>query len=82
MREEKILLADMKTGEKGEIANFFGGARLRKKLNSLGLRRGKQIKIISNMAFDGPVTVDTGYTRIAVGRGMAEKVLIVRSNFK
>ena len=73
---EKILLSEMKTGDEGEITNFFGGAKCRKKLNSLGLRKGKDIKVISNMAFNGPITVDVGYTRIAVGRGMANKVLV------
>ena len=80
MDDDKILLSEMKTGNEGEITNFLGGAKHRDKLNSLGLREGKKIKIISNIAFNGPVTVDVGYSRIAVGRGMASKVLVRKIN--
>ncbi|MGM0411291.1 MAG: FeoA family protein [Bacillota bacterium] len=76
MDDDKILLSEMKTGSEGKITNFLGGSKHRDKLNSLGLRKGKKIKVISNMAFNGPITVDVGYSRIAVGRGMASKVLV------
>ncbi len=71
-----IALTNLKQGDEGFIVEIMGGHVLLKKLNSLGIRSGKKITKISHMMFDGPVTVGVGNTRIAVGRGMANKIMV------
>ncbi|MCF8000796.1 MAG: ferrous iron transport protein A [Halanaerobiales bacterium] len=72
-----ISLADLKAGKKGEVFSFKGGKKLKKKLDSLGIRKGKQIKKVSDMVLKGPITIQIdNSSRVAIGRGMAEKIMV------
>ncbi len=69
-------LKDMAEGQQGEIVNYEGGLNFRLKLQDLGLHKGNNIKIKRNGKFSGPVLVEVMGREIALGRGIAEKVLI------
>ena len=49
--------------------------RLFNRLASMGLSAGKTVTIVRNSG-EGPVIVDLDGSRIAVGRGMAEKIFV------
>ena len=74
-------LIEMQSGEKAKILDFFGqhgqghkrGSLTR--LASLGLRKGEIIEMLTNQRV-GPILVRTGETRVAVGRGIAEKIAV------
>jgi len=46
------------------------------RLNSLGIIPGRKITKTSSAFAGGPVTVQVDRTLIAIGRGMAEKIII------
>ncbi len=72
-----ISLADLSDGKRGNVFSFKGGNKLRKKLDSLGIRKGKQVKKISDMVLKGPITIQIeNSSRVAIGRGMAEKIMV------
>lgn len=72
-----ISLAELAAGKKGEVFSFKGGKNLKKKLDSLGIRKGKQVKKVSDMVLKGPITIQIeNSSRIAIGRGMAEKIMV------
>jgi len=72
-----ISLADLTAGKKGEVFSFKGGKKLQKKLDSLGIRKGKQVKKVSDMVLRGPITIQiNNSSRVAIGRGMAEKIMV------
>lgn len=69
-------LHQLKQGERGRIISFIGGRGVVNKLNALGLREGKEITVISNSFLGGPVTVRVDNTKIAIGHGMAAKIIV------
>jgi ferrous iron transport protein A len=72
----KIDLTMMKAGTRGSIAQIKGGHRLKMRLNALGIRPGVKINKISSQLMRGPVTIAMGNTQVAVGFGMAKKIII------
>ena len=77
--EKQITLAQMRTGQSGVVVQIKGGHGLVNRLNSLGLRPGKRITKTSSMIMRGPVTIEVDRTQIAIGFGMADRI-IVESN--
>ena len=71
-----VSLADMKVNETGIIRKLGGGEQFQAKVHSLNVRVGKKIKKISKLILKGPVVVEVDNTRVAIGLGMARKVLV------
>jgi ferrous iron transport protein A len=69
-------LSRMDAGEEGVIRKIEGGYGLQKRLACLGLRVGKTVKKITSEPLRGPVVVEVDGTHVAIGRGMAEKILV------
>lgn len=47
-----------------------------KKLGALGLREGTTINMVSAQPFHGPIVIRVGTTDLALGYGMARKILV------
>ena len=68
-------LAEMHTGETGKIVGLRGGQGLLKNLEGMGIRTGSRIKKVSGQIMRGPVIVSCGNTQVAIGFGMAKKII-------
>jgi len=71
-----VPLTMMKAGQHGRIVEIQGGTGMVNRLNSLGVRQGKRITKISSMLMKGPVTVQIGRTQVAMGFGIARRVIL------
>jgi len=71
-----IPLTQMASGESGIVAEIHGGQGVERRLAALGLRTGEKITKISAQFLRGPVTAQTGRTQIAIGFGMANKIMV------
>lgn len=69
-------LIDMEDAEKGVICLLEGGDFFRNKLSAMGISKGAKIKKITGHFMGGPVLIKVKNTEIAVGRGMAEKIIV------
>ena len=69
-------LASMAPGERGRITGLTSGPGLVRRLEEIGLRVGQRVSKISGMPLRGPVVVQVGGTRVALGHGMAKKVIV------
>ena len=77
MSKKKIVsLANMETGQSGMVMEFRSGSGLIRRLEEMGVRAGKKVTKVSGMPLRGPVVVQVGGTRIALGHGMAMKVIV------
>lgn len=74
-----ISLAAARQGERLVIREFTGGAQSRMRLLSMGLRVGDEIEVVTNLN-SGQVVVAVDYNRYALGRGLAEKILVQSAN--
>lgn len=71
-----IDLTQMQPGEIGAIAEIHGGQGMIKRLQSMGIRPGKKIAKVSSHFWRGPQTVEIGNMQVAVGFGMAKRILV------
>ena len=69
-------VTQLKAGERGKIIEIRGGYNLLKKLGLLGIRVGVNVIKISSQIMRGPITLRVGNSRIAIGYGMAKKILV------
>lgn len=75
VRSPLLPLAMAKPGENVVIKDIMGGRHARSRLASMGLRRGDSLEIINNNGL-GRLIVGHGSTRLAMGRGMAQKIMV------
>jgi Fur family transcriptional regulator, ferric uptake regulator len=74
-RSDLMPLSSAKAGEEVYIRDVTGGSDLRSRLTSMGFRTGNRLEIINNDGM-GKLIVGCGDSRIAIGRGMAEKIIV------
>lgn len=73
-------LTELAQNEEARIERVVGGRGLRERLKALGLREGQTVKRIARVAMGGPVIVLVERTQVAVGRGMAHKIIVRTEN--
>jgi len=61
---------------RGRVTQLAGGHELHARLAGMGIIPGVTIEVVRNDG-RGPMVIAVNRTRIVLGRGMAEKVLIV-----
>jgi ferrous iron transport protein A len=78
--EKQVSLAQMRSGQSGMILRIDGGHGIVNRLNTLGIITGKKITKISSMLMRGPVMIEIDRTQVALGFGMAKRILIQPTN--
>jgi ferrous iron transport protein A len=73
---KQVPLTMLKAGQSGKIVQVQGGAGLINRLSALGVRPGGRITKVSSMLMRGPVTVQIGRVQVAMGFGMAKRVMV------
>ena len=71
-----LTLAEMGSGQTGTVVELLGGHGLTRRLEALGIRRGKKVTKISSALFHGPVVLKVDNAQVAVGFGMAKKIIV------
>jgi len=66
----------MRPGQRGKVVELQGGHGLVSRLSALGIRPGKRMTKVSSMLMRGPITIQLDNTQIALGFGMANKIII------
>jgi len=64
-----------KIGERLVVRDIVGGRGIRERLVSMGIRVGDEVEVISNTGVGRLITA-CGQTRLAIGRGVANKILV------
>ncbi|MFH1847019.1 MAG: FeoA family protein [Candidatus Omnitrophota bacterium] len=72
----ELVLTKVKAKNTVLIKKINGGSGIQKRLESLGIRPGKKVKLISSHFLRGPVTIMIGRARVAIGHGMAQKIIV------
>jgi len=86
----ELRLSDLRNGESGTINSVGvgrgrgrGGGRragrgwgFRKRLEDMGLTPGTKVTVVKLAPFNGPLEVYVRGSRLAIGRGMAERILV------
>jgi ferrous iron transport protein A len=75
MTKNGTSLSAVKTGEFARIEKMQGGHTFLSRLASLGFTPGARLKVVQNYG-RGPIIVNLRDTRVALGRGEADKILV------
>ncbi|MBI4706608.1 MAG: FeoA domain-containing protein [Candidatus Omnitrophica bacterium] len=73
---KKTVLVKMKENQKGRVLEITGGYSIQNKFMSMGIYPGREITKLSHFALKGPVTIKTGRSVLALGHGMAAKIIL------
>ena len=75
---EEISISRLATGESGIVKSYTGGRGMLGRCLSMGFTPGSLVKMLKNFG-GGPVLVKVHDTEVALGRGIAEKIVITRN---
>jgi len=67
-------LSEARNGESVIVVGIEGGERLKIKLSRLGIIPGTEVRVKKNSI--GPIIVEVRGVNIAIGRGMAQKIIV------
>ena len=70
-------LSDLGPQEQGKIIALRGGRGLQARLRALGLAEGQVVRKLSALGWGGPVIVVVNRAQIAIGRGMAHRIVVI-----
>jgi len=68
-------LSQARSGMVVRVKELLGGQRAITRLREIGLVEGSLVKVIDNPII-GPIIIEVNGTKIALGRGMARKVIV------
>ncbi len=71
-----MTLEKIKPNQKVKIIAIHGGHNVRQRLNQLGIYIGKEAMVKRGGPFGGPILLSMNQTDIAIGRGMASRVIV------
>ncbi len=69
-------LIEMYPGEEGIVKNINGGWGIIRRLYCMGIFPGQKIKKLSGIGRGGPVIIEVMRSRVAIGHGMAAKIIV------
>jgi ferrous iron transport protein A len=69
-------LTQLKAGEKAVFMGAEGGCGMIAKLEAMGIRPSITITKISAQFMHGPVIIKAGNTQLAIGFGMAKRIMV------
>jgi len=86
IEKRQITVRQMQPGQSGTVVQILEGHGHPRgrghghgfvdRLHSLGIRPGRRITKVSAMFMRGPVTLQVGQAQVAIGYGMAGKILV------
>jgi ferrous iron transport protein A len=68
-------LAEVTGEDEVQVTAIYGGRRLRRRLADLGLNPGMHVRVIQHNGH-GPIILGIKDARMAIGHGMARKIMV------
>lgn len=72
-----VPLSTLAPGTSGVVYQILGGRGKIQRLIDLGLVPGTRITVVRAAAFGGPIEISVRGTNLAIGRGIASRILII-----
>jgi Fe2+ transport system protein FeoA len=78
--EDLVSLADLRGGDKCTVVLALGGYGMVRRLAEMGLTPGTEVTIVRTAPMHGPIEVSVRGVSLALGRGIARRVLVKPPN--
>jgi Fe2+ transport system protein FeoA len=72
----RVALTHLKAGHKAKVVEITGGQALHHRLMSMGVYKGKEVTKLSHIGLRGPVVIKAGRSILALGHGVAAKIMV------
>jgi len=69
-------LLELGQGKRAKIVGIGEGLEFRRKLATLNVREGKELKVVACQPFGGPVCIEIDGRKSTLGMGMAGRVMV------
>jgi Fe2+ transport system protein FeoA len=78
--KREVALTALKKGETGTVSSIKAGPGkgriFEKRLMDMGLTPGTKVSVVKSAPFHGPIEIRVRSSRLALGRGMAERIFV------
>ena len=74
--EKQKTLSQIEARQSGKVVQIQGGRGLINRLSALGIRPGQRVTKVSSMFMRGPVTIQVDRAQVAIGFGMASRIIV------
>jgi DtxR family Mn-dependent transcriptional regulator len=78
--KREVALTALRKGETGTVSSIRAGHGrgrvFEKRLMDMGLTPGTKVSVVKSAPFHGPIEIRVRGSRLAVGRGMAERIFV------
>jgi len=71
-----IPLTELPAGAEGSVIALNGGYGMQARLRSLGITEGRRLRKVSDIGRRGPVVVVVERAQVAIGYGIARRVVV------
>ena len=72
---DELVLSNLESGVRAKVVRIAQGPGFRQKVLALGIRPGSVVRVQS-FSKSGPLVVQMDGSRIAVGRGVADRIFV------
>jgi Fe2+ transport system protein FeoA len=74
-KDSAIALSKTAVGKTYRLVSLAGGQSFRERISAMGLSSGVRFRIVANSGH-GPVGLEVRNTKLGIGRGMADKIMV------
>lgn len=71
-----IPISELRVGQRAIISQFLGGPGFDRRVRTLGIREGKEVRMVTCQPLGGPVVLCIDRREITVGRLIAQRILV------
>jgi DtxR family Mn-dependent transcriptional regulator len=71
-----VSITQLKNGERGKVSFIRGGHKALQRLSDMGLTPGTEVTVVKSAPFHGPLEILVRGSRLALGRGMSERIFV------
>jgi len=71
-----VPITELKPGQRGLIKSVCGNRKVTQRLADLGLTPETNISVLKSAPFNGPIEIAVRGSRLAIGREIAENILV------
>lgn len=78
-KDELRQLTQLSRGDRAKIQFIRDGEKVVDKLHNMGLTKGAEVQLVNMAPFSGPVEICVRGCKLAIGRGVAEKIFVQKA---
>ena len=72
----EVPLTSLASNQTAIVRHFIGGQHFQHKLRMMGIREGKEVKMIASQPLRGPVVIEIDRRELTIGRRMAHHIIV------